>query len=207
VALAGLVAAGALDGVDSYAVHHLMPGLDPRHVSGSVFSGLVPFLHAATSSALSNATDAVSLPGSPVLALVFFAVACRVLWRRGDRAEAVLWAGAFVVGNLAELVAKGLLRRPALFDEGIHVDSFDSSYPSGHALRVALVAALACRVWPRTAPLAVALVVAAAVLLVAGGWHTPSDVVGGLLLAALLVAGAVSAGRPARRDVGAWRKE
>jgi membrane-associated phospholipid phosphatase len=195
VALAGLVAAGALDGVDAYAVDHLMPGLDPRRLPGSRLSGLVPFLHAAGNTVLSNVTDAVTLPGSPFVALAFFAAGCRLLWLRGERPEAILWAGAFVVGSLAEIVSKGLLRRPALFAGSIHIGPFDSSYPSGHALRIALVAALAWRLWPRTGPYGAALVVVASVLLVAGGWHTPSDVVGGLLLAALLIAGAVSASR------------
>jgi membrane-associated phospholipid phosphatase len=76
------------------------------------------------------------------------------------------------------------------FLHGIHVRGFDQSYPSGHTLRTALVAATAWRLRPRLAPLLALWLAAAAALLVAGGWHVPSDVAGGLLLAGFLVAAA-----------------
>ena len=167
-----------------------MPGLVPKRHAASPFASLVPFLHAGRDSVLSNVTDAFTLPGSPLISLALFAVGCRVLWLRGEPGAAVLWAGAFVVGNVAEIVAKSLVARPALYADSIHLGGFDHSYPSGHMLRSALVAALAWRLAPRAAPYALALAAVSAVMLVVGGWHTPSDVAGALILAGFLVAAA-----------------
>jgi membrane-associated phospholipid phosphatase len=69
---------------------------------------------------------------------------------------------------------------------------FDSSWPSGHALRCALVAGALAAAWPHLrVPLAIWLV-AVAVLLELAGFHTPTDVVGGLLLATAAAAVAVA---------------
>jgi membrane-associated phospholipid phosphatase len=115
-----------------------------------------------------------------------------VLARRGALVEAALWAATFLAANLAEVVSKGLLTRPPLAqrqaDHLVHLVSFDASYPSGHALRTCLIAALVLRLWPRAWPPTVAWAGASLVLLVAAGVHTVTDVVGGALLAGLAVA-------------------
>jgi membrane-associated phospholipid phosphatase len=100
----------------------------------------------------------------------------------------VVWVAAVAV----ELVCRHLLTRPALYRDGMHVVAFDSSWPSGHALRCTLVAVVLAAVWPRLRPALGAWLVAAVVLLLLDGAHTPTDLVGGLLLA-LLACGAAAA--------------
>lgn len=93
-------------------------------------------------------------------------------------------------------MVKHALTRPALYRDGIHATAFDNSWPSGHALRCALVAVVLAAAWPRLRGALAAWLVAAVVLLVLAGFHTPADVAGGLFLA-LLARGA--AGGAARR--------
>ena len=86
----------------------------------------------------------------------------------------------------------------------MHLVGFDASWPSGHALRCGLVAGALAVVWPRLRmPLAIWLV-AVVVLLELAGFHTPTDLVGGLLLATAAAAGAVTVERSGflRRRVG-----
>jgi membrane-associated phospholipid phosphatase len=73
----------------------------------------------------------------------------------------------------------------------VHLVAFDSSWPSGHALRCALVAAALATVWPRLRIPLLIWLAAVVVLLELAGFHTPTDLVGGLLLATATAAGAV----------------
>ena len=92
-----------------------------------------------------------------------------------------------MIANLVEVIGKGSLVRPALFaHRGFgpeHVGPFDNSFPSGHELRAVFIAvcAVACfrRPW-----LLGSWLLAVSVLLVGDGWHTPTDVAGGFLVAA-----------------------
>ncbi len=194
--LAGFVAAGTADGLDRYAVHHWMPGLEPAAASenASLVGALVPFYGMRSWDGLDLAATVVTLPAYILVSSVLFAFGLRVLWCRGSAVEAALWAAVFVGANAAEVVSKALLTRPALRADGAHLVAFDSSYPSGHALRTCLVAALVVRLWPRAwAPVAL-WTAASLALLVAAGVHTVTDVIGGMLLAAFGVA-LVPAGR------------
>jgi membrane-associated phospholipid phosphatase len=97
-----------------------------------------------------------------------------------------------VVAVAVEVVLRHTLTREPLYRHGVHVVAFDSSWPSGHALRSALVAAALAAAWPRLRiPLALWLA-AAVVLLELAGFHTPTDLAGGLLLATAAAAGAVA---------------
>ena len=62
---------------------------------------------------------------------------------------------------------------------------FDSSFPSGHMARAVLLAACLVACFPRTRPFVLVWLVAVAIQAVVGGWHVPSDVAGGLLLASV----------------------
>jgi membrane-associated phospholipid phosphatase len=73
----------------------------------------------------------------------------------------------------------------------VHLVAFDSSWPSGHALRCALVAAALATAWPRLRIPLLIWLAAVVVLLELAGFHTPTDLVGGLLLATATAAGAV----------------
>jgi membrane-associated phospholipid phosphatase len=198
--LAVLVAAGALTRVDQWGVDHLMPSASFRHAQAGWLEAAVPLLHQRFDSPLSVATDVVTLPAA---ALVSLAIVLAL-----SRAAGTGLVVAWTFGSAVELLCKHVLVRPALHDGSFHIAAFDSSFPSGHATRAVLVAFAIARVWPRVRPLAVAWVFASVVLLQAAGWHTPSDLAGGLLLGGLAVlgllglraAGALRARRlPARR--------
>jgi membrane-associated phospholipid phosphatase len=189
-ALAALVAAGAFTRVDQWAVDHLMPGAKAGDKGGDLLDGLVPLLHANWNSAYSIA-NIVTLPASFLVSLVIAFAYSRAL-------------GAILLAAVAvEVLCKELLTRPALSYKSLHVAAFDSSFPSGHALRTVIVAAAIAWTWPRARGLAVAWAIASLALLQLAGWHTPTDIAGGVLLGALALLGARGAGALGRRRLAA----
>ena len=83
-ALAVLVATGSLDGLDRFAVDHLMPGLEPRN------SGKPRLLDALSPVGRQRgpfhfAADAWLYPASVPVSGLVVAVAAAALWRRGAR--------------------------------------------------------------------------------------------------------------------------
>lgn len=191
-ALAVLVAAGTLTGFDQWACDHLMPlaggtGGGPP----SLLESLVPLFHASWHPAGVALTQIVTLPGQ---VLVSFALVAVGAWKLRAPAWVVAWLGAAVV----EFVIRHVLTRPALYRGGVHITAFDSSWPSGHALRCALVAAVLAAAWPRARTALAAWLVASAVLLEIAGFHAATDVLGGLLLA-LLACRAAGAARALRQ--------
>jgi membrane-associated phospholipid phosphatase len=140
-------------------------------------------------------TQIVALPGQALISLLLVLLAARQLWKRGRVEGAVCWTVAWFVAVAIELVFRQTLTRPPLYRDGVHLVAFDSSWPSGHALRCALVAAALAAVWPRLRlPLGIWL--AAVVLMMElAGFHTPTDLAGGLLLATAAVAGAIAVER------------
>jgi membrane-associated phospholipid phosphatase len=189
-----LVAVGAFDGIDGFAVAHLMPGVGGDRSKPSFVESLVPFLHQARlhQPAVARVAHAVTSPASVVPSLLLLAGACVALRRRGAGAEAAVWIAAWIAVGATELLCKSVLRRPALYavsgGERVHLDAFDMSYPSGHTLRALLLAAIVARLWPRLWPLSVAGALAVIAALELGGAHVPSDLLGGVVLAALAVA-------------------
>jgi len=181
-AVTALVATGALRGLDQFAVAHWMPWLEPTHHKLiDLRSLLVP---ARQGSPGARALDAWTYPASVLVsALVVAVCAWRVRGRTG-LTLVVVW----VVGNAVELAGKLALAKPALYaHHHVHVVGFDHSYPSGHTIRGALVAASVAVAWPRAAPVAAAWFATVPFALVALGYHTPSDVMGGALVAAVLL--------------------
>lgn len=201
-ALAGLVAAGVLTGVDQYAVDHLMPGVEASRGSGISLTGLVPFLNVvdAGSSPWPAVADVLTLPASPFVTLALGLWLLWLLWGRGRRQEAAAWLAALAASLAIELVGKGLIERPTLTVHGAPMVPFDASYPSGHTLRLVVVAGLAGALWAVLRPWLALWVAAGSASLVPAGFHTPSDVAGALLVGAAIVlaAGAAGARRPAR---------
>ena len=165
-AIAVAVAAGAFTGVDQWAVDRLMPGSNFTG-KGNLLDALVPLAGTRWNSAWSVAAAVVAVPAAFLVSLALTA------WR--SRALAIV----LVAGTAVETLCKHVLTRPELHHGTQHVVGFDDSFPSGHTLRVVLVAAAFASPW------AVAWAVAAIVLIQLAGWHTPSDVVGGLLLGLL----------------------
>jgi membrane-associated phospholipid phosphatase len=194
--LAVLVEAGALTRGDQFALDHLMPALHPESTSGgSVTQGLYRPFRAGTSP-LWEAVDLWTYPCSVIISGLVMATALVVSWRRSRLAPALAIAAAWVVGNAVELAGKGVIRRPALYGSAhgvrIHVTSFDNSFPSGHMIRGTLLVAAIGLLWPRARWVLLPWAVLVAPALVVSSAHTPSDVLGGLLMGLALIGGAAA---------------
>jgi undecaprenyl-diphosphatase len=195
-ALAGLVAAGALTRADQWAVDHLMlnrpgPGGPP-----SVLEAVVPLYHASWHQAVDVVGNLGTVFAQAFVSSVLLCVCCLVLWRRGRRRAAIAWAAGWLFGNAVEVLCKSTLARPLLHRHGIELTAFESSFPSGHTLRAVLLASAAATVWPATRVWAAAWAVGVVLLLELDGLHVPSDIAGGVLLAALVVTCAQAAENP-----------
>jgi membrane-associated phospholipid phosphatase len=206
-ALAGLVASGATTRLDQWAAEHAMPLAGRPSAPPTTLESIVPLLDAPFHPLGVGVTQLVTLPGQVVFSLLLVLAAAWRLWTRGRVEAAVCWTAAWLVAVAVELVFRHTLIRQPLYRHGMHLAGFDSSWPSGHALRCALVAGALAAAWPRPRiPLAVWLA-AVVVLLELAGFHTPTDLVGGLLLATAAAAGAVAAERSdLLRSRGALRR-
>jgi membrane-associated phospholipid phosphatase len=174
-ALAVAVSIGAFSGLDQWAVDHLMPGAKFGHEQTGLLAAAIPLYPTHWGNGWSIAVNLVTLPASFFVALVLTA------WRS-------LWlAAALVAGTVVETLCKETLSRPALHAHGSDIVGFDSSFPSGHTLRTIVVAAAFAH------PLAAVWAAASIVLIEVAGWHTPSDIAGGMVLAALALLGARAA--------------
>jgi membrane-associated phospholipid phosphatase len=190
-ALAILVASGALTSFDQWASDHLMP-LAGGTSGGppTLLESVVPLFHASWHPVGAALTQIVTLPGQVVISFALIAVAS---WKLRQPVWLAAWLGVTVV----EVAIRHVLTRPALYRGGVHLTSFDSSWPSGHALRCALVAVALAAAWPRAKTALAVWLAVSVVLLELAGAHTPTDVAGGLLLA-LVACGAVGAAGAAR---------
>jgi membrane-associated phospholipid phosphatase len=110
------------------------------------------------------------------------------LARRRPRLALVL--GAIILGaNVTAQLVKPLLAEPRPISVAVGATPSPASWPSGHAtaaMVLALTAVLAAppRMRPFVAALGAAFAVAVSYSFLALGWHYPSDVFGGFLLAA-----------------------
>jgi membrane-associated phospholipid phosphatase len=180
-ALAGLVASRALTGLDQWAADHAMPFAGGSSTPPTLLESAVPLLLAQFHPVGVAVAQLVTLPGQVVISFLLVAAAA---WKLRDVTWIVVWVAAVAV----ELVFRHALTRPALYRHGMHLVAFDTSWPSGHALRCAIVAAAVAAAWPRLRAVLAAWLVAVAVLLELAGFHTPTDIAGGLLLATAAVA-------------------
>jgi membrane-associated phospholipid phosphatase len=158
------VAAGVFTGLDQWAVDHLMPGATFTNNESGLAEALIPLWGTHWHNAWSVAANVVTLPASFLVAVALCA------WR--SRTLAVIVVAATAV----EALCKEVLSRPALYDGRHHIAGFDTSFPSGHTLRAVIVAALVAQ------PFGAAWAVASIVLLQLAGWHTPTDIAGGVFL-------------------------
>jgi membrane-associated phospholipid phosphatase len=186
--LAGLVASDATTALDQWAGTHAMPFAGAPEQPRTALESLVPLLHADLHPAGAVATQVVTLPGQVVVSFLLVLVAARMLARRGRLAAAIGWTTAWILAVGVEVVCRHTLVRPPLHRDGVHVVDFDSSWPSGHALRCMIVAAAIGAIWPQLRGVLALWVATAAVMLELAGFHTPTDVLGGLLLATVAIA-------------------
>jgi membrane-associated phospholipid phosphatase len=174
--LAILVGVGAFTHFDQWSIDHLMPGGTFESDDSGVLAALVPLYGTHWGNAWSVAANVVTLPAAFVISLAL------VAWRSR------LLATVLVAATAVETLCKHVLDRPALYDGAHHVAGFDSSFPSGHTLRTVLIAAAFWR------PAVAVWAAASIVLLQLAGWHTPSDIAGGIVLGGLALLGARAAG-------------
>jgi len=201
--LTAFVTAGKLQWLDVYAVRHWMPDFTPVQSGAFDTTGLWrPFpLDVA---AWQQALDLWTYPGSFLVSGLATAVACVVLWRRGDTVAAGVWVAVWLLANAIEYAGKSGLDRPPIewHGHGLAIPTFRNSYPSGHTIRSLVVVALVIFLARRYAVPAIVWVVLVPPFLVISGNHTPSDVVGGAFvgLALVLLAAAALALRRVRAE-------
>ena len=162
-----------------------MPFAGGSSAPPTLLESIVPLLHAQLHPACTAIAQIVTLPGQVILSFLLVVAAA---WKLRNLTWIVAWTAAVAL----ELVFRHALTRPSLYRDGVHLVAFDSSWPSGHALRGALVAAALATAWPRLRTLLVVWLAAVAVLLELAGFHTPTDIAGGLLLATATAAGAIA---------------
>jgi hypothetical protein len=179
--LAGLVAAGLCTALDRYAVRHLMPWAEPT--AHPFIDVRTAFLPPTRSTLGGTAVDLWTYPASPFVSALAVGACAWVLVRRGLRRAALAVCLLWVAANAIELVCKLALERPPVGFPGLR-----HSYPSGHTVRAFVVAAVVGWTWRRARPGVVAWAIVVPVALVLVGAHVPTDVTGGLLLAACLIA-------------------
>jgi membrane-associated phospholipid phosphatase len=166
-----------------------MPQFEPSDGgdSTSVVHALLPNL----GSPLQAACNLWTYPASVVVSAALVGVCCFVLVRRGRPRAALAWGVAWIAANVVEVAGKHLLHRPPLHvvEHGARLafDNFGHSFPSGHALRSIVTAAVVVTVWKRAlVPVLVWMAIALPALVVSAA-HTPSDILGGALLALAVV--------------------
>jgi membrane-associated phospholipid phosphatase len=192
-ALAALVVVGALTDFDQYAVGHWMPGPVSRLTTATQSSGITHAFYTPFSRGSSwwqKVLELWTYPGSVLVSGVFVVVAYLLLARCRRWRAGVAWGAAWLVANMVEVASKRELHRPALYATSkggarIDIEGFESSFPSGHAARSILVAALAAYLWRRVRWLALFWAALALPFLVVSAKHTPTDVIGGIFLGAL----------------------
>jgi membrane-associated phospholipid phosphatase len=172
-----------------------MPFAGPPGPPPTLLVSLLPLYHASFHPLGVAVAEIVTLPGQVVVSFLLVATAAGVLWARGRSMAAVAWLAAWLLATAVEVAFRHTLTRPPLYRHGVHLVAFDASWPSGHALRCAIVAAALAATWPRLRILLVVWLAAAVVLLELAGFHAPTDILGGLLLATVAVAGAVALDR------------
>ena len=184
-----------------------MPLAGAPSAAPTTLEGIVPLLDAHFHPLAVGVSQMVILPGQVVLSLLLVLVAAWQLRKRGRVEAAVCWTAAWLVAVAVELVFRHTLTRPPLYRDGVHLVAFDSSWPSGHALRCALVAAVLAAAWPRLRIPLGAWLAAVVGLLELAGFHTPTDLAGGLLLATAAATGALALERSGllRRRARLWR--
>jgi membrane-associated phospholipid phosphatase len=136
-----------------------------------------------------SVTAAIASLGDPAALLTMLALACGIaLVRRQPRSALValiLVAGA----NLTTQLFKAVLAHPR-FQSAVGVEQLSSnSFPSGHTTAAASIAIAFLFVVPRdwrelTALCGAVLVAAVGCSVMALSWHYPSDVLGGIVVAA-----------------------
>lgn len=188
VVLAALVDRGRFAHFDQFTVSHWMPWLEPPVDRSTLARALAPARRHTTAGELAAV---VVYPASIAISALLAALGGLVLWRRGRVRTAVLLANAWIAANVIGVVGKDTVTRPPLrqttFGHHGFLPGLSHSFPSGHAMRAVVVAAVAAAVW-RSGWIAFVWALAASAALVGLADHTATDVAGGLAAGIALVA-------------------
>ena len=176
-ALAGLVASGALTSLDQWAVDHAMPFAAGSSGPPTLLESVVPLLHAQFHPLGAGIAQIVTLPGQVVISLLLVVAAA---WKL---AEGHLDRG--VGGRGGRRARLSATRLPGRRSTGTESISSRSTRRGPAATRFAARSSP-----PRSRPpgrasasCSALWLVAVVVLLELAGFHTPTDIAGGLLLA------------------------
>ena len=159
-----------------------------RHADESAFAGFTSLQARAHVSALATFIANLCNP-HPYIYLAAIPVVVALLRRRPGLALAI--AAILVGANVTTELLKPMLAHARFGDVfGGGTEELPASWPSGHAtasMSLALTAVLAAppRWRPAVAALGTAFALAVSYSFLALGWHYPSDVVGGFLVAAV----------------------
>ena len=164
--LALLVNAHAFASLNDFAHHHLQPvagGHGHRH--------------------LREFTEILLFPAAPLVAAILMGGLSVLFYRRGRVSSAIAWPAVLAVGFVVELLAKLVVSQDHNNAWSLMGGlSLDSSYPSGHMLRAILLVFAATSLWPRFSSLVVVVFCGVGFMLLVNGWHTPTDILGGMLI-------------------------
>jgi membrane-associated phospholipid phosphatase len=158
-------------------------------------------LEAPQGPVVTNVLTGIVRTADPVpLTLMLLAIAW---WgyAHGRRRQAVMALAAVIGANVATLLLKVALSHPRLHPVFAHPNEvWDTAFPSGHAtaaMSIALAAVIVCppHLRARVAPAAGLYALAVGLALPIVGWHFPSDVLGGFLVAAIFAFGVVALSR------------
>jgi membrane-associated phospholipid phosphatase len=190
IGLTALVAAGVFTRVDQFSVDHFMPWLRPSGKSPDTTVGFYrPF--PMDVSGWTKALELWTYPCSLLVSGLVVVLAGVVLWRRYGPVVGLLPAAAWIVGNGIEVIGKGTITRPALYGDvhgvPVHIVAYDNSFPSGHMIRGMVVAFSIALVWTRASRWAALWAVLVAPALLLQSAHTLTDVVGGILVGAIVL--------------------
>ena len=167
-----------------------------EHADQSVFRGFADISHHAHVSSFASFVARLCDP-QPFVCLAAIPVAVALL--RGRPRLAIAVAAILLGANVTTELLKPLLAHPrAAWLLGGRAPVGPASWPSGHAtaaMSLALTSVLAApgRLRPVVATLGAAFAVAVSYSFLALGWHYPSDVFGGFLVAATWTAAVVAA--------------
>ena len=171
---------------------------------------LADFMDAGRHGAKYPAEVVVRLADPVPFALLSGAVLTVALVRRGVRVAAILGVVLFGACLTSQLL-KQLTADPRGIELVPYAHVSPAAWPSGHttaatALALCLVAVAPARLRPHAAVAGAALAFAVAISVLLLGWHFPSDVLGGVCVAAAwMLCGLAAAGLPAP-DVGHLRR-
>lgn len=201
--LTAAVQAGLLRPADRYAVHHLQPLGSSTLAQNVAPPEPVSALSAVVTghrSAIASTCAIVFAPADTLAAVILVAGTGLALRRRGRSRAGAAWMVALLAGLAIEVTGKALVAQiPFAPSSTVLGVTIDGSYPSGHAIRSVILAAMLASVWPRARPVVIAWVVVVTGLLELGGLHVPTDIAGGLLVGGGLACAAIAHGDHAIR--------